>query len=244
MASENQPTNNTANWWKNSQFVNGLGNIAGGLFGMFGESNPANAAQNYLNQIPGEMGQYLNPYIQNGNSAYPFLQNYMNRGDNAANLLNSMYPSMIANPGQFMNQMGQGFQKSPGYDWQTSQALGAANRAAAAGGMAGSPAEQQQIAGVTNQLANQDYYNYLNHAMNIFGTGVSGLNDISNQGLNTSQNIYNTGYNASSDLASSLASYLMSQGNFAYAGGVNQNEGMLGGLGALASGIGDIANFF
>lgn len=239
MSLENQPSNSTANWWGNSQFANGLGGILGGLGGIFG-SNPANGAENYLNQIPGDLNKYLNPYIQNGNDAYGFLKNYMNMGDSASNMLFGLYGNLANNPGQFMNQLGAGFQKSPGYDWQVNQALGSANRAAAAGGMAGSPAEQQQIAGVTNQLANQDYYNYLNHVMDMFGQGTQGLSNISNQGLNTGQNIYNTGYSASSDLANSLASYLMSQGNLAYAGGINRNEGLMGGLGALGAGIGNL----
>lgn len=230
------------NWWNNQNIWSGLGNIGSGIANMFG-NNPADSAQGYLNQIPGEMGQYLNPYINNGNDAYGYLKPYMQRGDSASNMLMGAYGGMISNPGQFMNQMGQGFQQSPGYGFQTSQALGQANRAAAAGGMAGSPAEQQQIAGVTNQLANQDYYNYLNHTMDMFGQGLNGLQNMSGQGLQAGQNIYNTGYGASSDLANSLADYYMSQGNLAYAGGQNQNSSLLGGLGSLASGLGSLFSF-
>lgn len=230
------------NWWNNQNIWGGLGNIGSGIANMF-QSNPADAAKGYLNQIPGEMGGYLNPYINNGNQAYGYLQPYMQRGNNAGNMLMGQYGAMTSNPGQFMNQIGQGFQQSPGYEFEQSQALGQANRAAAAGGMAGSPAEQQQIAGVSGQIANQDYYNYLNHAMDMFGQGMNGLQNMSGQGMNAAQNVYNTGYNASSDMANSLADYYMSQGNLGYAGAQNQNNSMLGGLGSLASGLGSLFSF-
>jgi hypothetical protein len=39
-----------------------------------GMQNPANGAQGYLNQIPGMMQGYYNPYIQAGQQALPQLQ--------------------------------------------------------------------------------------------------------------------------------------------------------------------------
>lgn len=226
--------------WSNPSMWGGIGGIAGGLASFF-QQNPADAASKYYNQIPGALGQYLNPYIQNGNDAYGFLKNYMNRGDTAGNLSMGAYSGLVNDPSGFMNKLGSTFQQSPGYNWQTSQALGAANRAAAAGGMAGSPAEQQQIAGVTNQLANQDYYNYLNHVMNTFNTGLNGLNGISDQGYNASQGVYTSGANAANAMAQAMANYYASQGNLAYAGAQNDNNSMLGGIGSLASGIGALA---
>lgn len=226
---------------KNPNLFSGLGDIGGGLASLFGlGQNPANASEKYLNQIPGVYGQYLNPYIQNGNQAFGNLQGFMNRGNTAGNLSLGAFSGLVNNPAQFMNQLGSTFQQSPGYNWENNQALQAANRASAAGGMAGSPAEQQQIAGVTGQLANQDYYNYLNHVMSLFGSGLSGLQDMSGQGLNASQGVYNTGANASSDIANSMAQYYANQGNLAYAGAQNQNNSMFGGLGALASGLGSL----
>lgn len=226
--------------WSNPNLWGGIGDIGGGLADMFLNNNPANATKKYLNQIPGIYGQYLNPYINNGNQAFGYLQNYMNRGNTAGDLSLGAFSGLVNNPAQFMNQLGSTFQRSPGYNWEANQALQSANRASAAGGMAGSPAEQQQIAGVTGQLANQDYYNYLNHVMSLFGTGLSGLQGISDQGLNSSQGIYNTGFNASNDIANSLAQLYANQGNLAYAGTQNQNNSFLGGLGGLAAGIGQL----
>ena len=229
-------------WWQNPSMWGGLGGIAGGLASFF-QQNPSDAASKYYNQIPGALGQYLNPYIQNGNQAYGYLNNFMNRGNTAGDLSLGINSSLVNNPAGFMNQLGSTFQQSPGYDWEKGQALQSANRASAAGGMAGSPAEQQQIAGVTGQLANQDYYNYLHNVLGVFGSGMEGLNGISNQGYNASQGVYGSGANAANSMAQAMANYYASQGNLAYAGAQNSNNSMLGGLGSLASGIGSLAAF-
>jgi len=180
--------------------------------GMGNKSNPANAAQPYLNQLPGMMQQQYNPYIQGGMGELPNLQ--------------QQYGAMT-NP-NFINQMGQNFQQSPGYQFGVNQATNAANRAAAAGGMAGSPQEQQNLAGSITGMANQDYYNWMNHAMGAYGAGVQGEHQL-----------YDTGFNASNELANNLGSIGESQANLAYAGQQNQNQmrgGMFGaGLGLLGS---------
>jgi hypothetical protein len=179
-----------------------------------GMQNPANGAQGYLNQIPGMMQGYYNPYIQAGQQALPQLQ--------------QQFGMLTNNPGAVMNKIGSGFQQSPGYNWQVKQSMNAANNAAAAGGMLGSPAEQQSAATAVNGLANQDYYNYLNHGMNMYDTGLQGL-----QGMNQ------MGFNASTGLANNLANVMQSQANLSYAGQSNQNQmngGLFGaGLGFLGS---------
>jgi len=227
--------------WSNPSMWSGIGGIGAGLASFF-QKNPTEAAQGWYNQIPGGLSRYLNPYIDNGNQAYGYLNNYMNRGNTAGNLSLGINTNLANNPAGFMNQLGSTFQQSPGYNWENNQMLQQANRASAAGGMAGSPAEQQQIANVTGQLANQDYYNYLHNVMNVFGTGLEGLNGISNQGYNASQGVYGTGANAANSMAQALANYYASQGNLAYAGAQNQNNSMMGGIGALASGIGALAS--
>lgn len=195
----------------------GMGDLLGaGLlgWGMSNYQNPADSAMPYMNQISQMLPGYFNPWINAGKAMLPQLQ--------------QQYGQLVNNPGGVMNRIGAGFQQSPGYQFQTQQALNAANRAAAAGGMAGSPMEQQSIAGTVNQLANQDYYNYLNHGMSLYGQGLNGMNDMSHMGLQ-----------ASSNLGEDLASALMSQAQLAYAGQANQNQfmgGSMGGIGGLISG--------
>ena len=188
----------------------GLGSVLGGLFG--DNQNPADAAMPYLGQIEGKMKPYYQPYISAGQSALPELQ--------------KQYQSLMSNPGALMQQIGQGYQASPGYGWQQNEAMQAGNNAAAAGGMLGSPAHQQNAQATASGLANQDYYNYLNHALNQYQTGLQGMGGINQMG-----------YGASSEMASNLAKALQSQATAAYGGAAGQNAsdaGMFGGLGSLA----------
>lgn len=185
--------------------------LTGGLQALFGGGgkNSASAAMPYLNQIPGAYQQHLGPYEQFGTNQLPILQ--------------KQYRNLLNNPGDFYNQLGAGYQQSPGYKFQTDQALGAANRAAAAGGMLGSPQEQQNIAGITNQLANQDFNQYLQQVLGIYGQGLGGLQGLANNGLS-----------AATNTAGGLSNLYGSQANLAYAGQNNQNQQRSGFGGSLA----------
>lgn len=212
------------------------GFIENGLENMFGYQDPSDAASGYLNKLPGMYNSIFNPYMQAGQNALAGMSQYENRGNAAGNALMGQYNQMTNDPGGLINKMGSSFHQSPGYAFQTSQALGAANRAAAAGGMAGSPAEQQNIAGVTNQLANQDYYNYLNHAQNVYGMGIQGMQHTEGLGANLGEDIYNQGANAAGNLAQGLGSAYMSQASNAYSGAINNNQRIGAMIGPMFSG--------
>jgi hypothetical protein len=188
-------------------FFSGIGNFFGGLFG---DGNASDAANQYYGQIPDILKQYLGPYADRGNQVFPGLQN--------------QYNQLMNDPGGLLNKLGQGYKQSPGYQFQVNQATEAANHAAAAGGMLGSPEHQQNVANMTNNLANQDYNQYLGKVLNMYGHGLSG-----------EQTIYNTGAGASGNLGENLANSLMNQGNLAYSNGVNQNQSMQQLLGLLLS---------
>ncbi len=164
-----------------------------------GYKDPAKAAQPYLNQVPETISPYYQPYI--------------NAGQGSLNTLQQQYGNLVNNPGQQLNTIGQGYQQSPGYDFQMQQALQAANHAAAAGGMTGSPQNQQQNMQVASDIANQDYYNWLGQALGLYNTGLSGTQDINKMG-----------YGASNELAQSLANNLMSQSGLQYQGAQGQNQ--------------------
>jgi len=196
--------------------VGGLGAGVGAL--LFGNNNdPYGDAAKYFNQIPGKTSPYFNPYINAGLNSLPTLTGQFN--------------NLINDPAGVMNKVGAGYQESPGYQFQLKQGLNAANNAAAAGGMLGTPANQYNAASFATGLANQDYYNYLNHALGQYQLGVNGLN-----------NINNMGYNASDTLAGIIGNSLMNQGNLAFssAAAKNQAEGsewgdIMGGIGTLAA---------
>lgn len=194
--------------------------VAGGLFNMFGGyNNPADEALPEIDKIGSTISPYYQPYIDAGRGMLPQLQ--------------GQYGQLTGNPGQFMNQIGSNFQKSPGFDFARQQAEQSATNAAAAGGMAGSPQHQQQVAGMVTNLANQDYNNWLSGALGMYNRGLGGM-----EGLNT------MGFNSSNELAQSLANALLTKANLKYQGANANNQAQGGGLGSLVGGLASMASFF
>lgn len=185
-------------------------------------NNPADEGMKYLDKIPGTISPYYNPYINAGNESLGSLMNQFN--------------DLLSNPGSSMNKIGLGYQQSPGYQFSLDQATNAAKMAAASGGMAGSPMHQNEAASIATNYANQDYYNWLSRALQMYFAGLSGQQDI-----------MHTGYGASNELANSLGNNLMNQANMAYKGVENANQmkadnynrdmGLLGGIASGLSGF-------
>lgn len=161
--------------------------------------NPADAAMPYLDQIPGTIKPYYNPYI--------------NAGKGALDTLTGQYDQLVKNPSAILASIGKNYQQSPGYGFNYNQSMNAANSAAASGGMLGTPAHQQEAATLASSLASQDYNDYISKALMAYFQGISGEQDLTH-----------TGYGASNELANSLGNNLMNQGNMAYAGQQNQNQ--------------------
>ena len=210
----------------------GLGGIAGGIFQMM-MGNPADAAMGYYNKIPGMLNSIYSPYMKAGMNA---VNPYLAGGQFAGSALTDQIGKLLSNPSGFMNQMGSNFKQSPGYAFQTQQAQQAVNNAAAAGGMAGSPLQQQNSASVVNNLANQDYYNYLNHAIGLYNTGFNGAQNMYDTGANIANNMYSVGGNMANNYGQNLAETYMNQGNLSYLGQENQNQNMGGGIGSIIAG--------
>lgn len=176
----------------------------------FHPKNPADEANKYIGQIPGQVHPYFDPYIQAGQRSIPNLE--------------EQYNQLLTNPSDKLSEFGQGYQQSPGFQFALKQALQGANHAAAAGGMAGSPQHEQQNMEIATNLGNQDYYNYLNHVMGLYDKGLSG-----------EQGFYSGGQNASTNMANSIAQVLAQQGNLAFQGDRQQNQYNNDFLGSLAS---------
>jgi hypothetical protein len=220
----------------------GIGSIMSGLYNLYGTNDPYSSAMPYYDKIPGMLNQEYSPWINGGKSALPQLQQYMGRGNSAGGELMNQYSQMTNNPSGLINRLGAGFKESPGYSFQTSQALNAANRASAAGGMAGSPEEQQNIATTTNQLANQDYYNYLNHSQQLYGQGIEGLQKTEGLGAMVGSDLYNTGASSANSLANNLGAAYMNQGNLRFSDTQYNNQRKGQAYGQMWGGINDIFN--
>ena len=84
------------------------------------------------------------------------------------------YEGLVQDPTQKLSQIGAGYKQSPGYQFALNQALKGVGQASAAGGMAGSPQQQQQAAATAQGLASQDYGQYMQRALGLYGTGLAG----------------------------------------------------------------------
>jgi hypothetical protein len=193
----------------------GLGaGLAGGLGGMLGSlfmKDPASMANKYYDQMEGRTGQYLNPYI--------------NQGMGAMGQLGGQYGSLINDPSGMLAKFGANYKQSPGFQNQLKQALAGAGQAAAAGGMAGSPMHEQQNMQLASDLSAQDYNNYMNQVMGLYGTGLQGQ-----------QGIANMGFGASRDMANNIAQLLEQQAQAAYQNQAAKRSGFsnfISGLGGL-----------
>ncbi len=199
--------------WRKNYLQEGGGGLIGGMIGQFfGGQSPGGAAQGYLDQIGPMLTQAYNPYIQAGQRALPTLEN--------------QYGGLVEDPAAKLEQFGAGYKASPGYQYQVDEATRAANQAASAGGMLGSPAEQAELAKTVGGIASQDYYKYLGNVMGLYGQGLAGT-----------QGLYGTGFQATSGLSTDLAESLMSQANAAAAQAAQQQQQGAG----IGGEIGDIA---
>ena len=160
--------------------------------------NPADSAMPYLDKIPGTITPYFQPYIS--------------AGKDSMSTLMDQYNQLLSNPSDMLNKVGEGYQKSPGYDYQLREGLDAANKAAAAGGMLGTAAHQQDATQVAQDISNKDFEQWLQHALSLYGRGLSG-----EEGINQ------MGFNASTGLADDLAANLGNQAGTAYQSTANQN---------------------
>lgn len=202
-----------------AQMGSGLGQM------LFGGDNPSDSAMQYFPQMKDTLEKYLSPYMDAGQRALPGLEKH--------------FGSLMDSPGGRLNEIGAGFQKSPGFDFALKQALQAGNNASAAGGMAGTPQHQYQAMQTATGFANQDFNNWLNHALGLYGTGLMG-----------NQNIYGVGAQAGIGLGEDLAGMLSQQSGLAYKGQDYSNtrrgnsmSSIFGGLGSLFGGGGGFGGF-
>lgn len=194
------------------------GMIGGGLASMFGNwTNPADEAMPYLEGLPGQMKPYFDPWIDAGKRQIPGLEDE--------------YGKLTGDPGAFINNMGKGYQQSPGFEFAMKRALGAANQSSAAGGMAGSPAAQEWSQGIASNMAAKDYNNWLQNALGAYNRGLSGR-----------ENMFGTGAKMGADFGNTIGNVELQKALLKYMGqnAENQREGEM--WGALGSGIGAIGS--
>jgi hypothetical protein len=186
------------------------------LFG--GGKNPADAAMPYLNQIPGQTQQYQQPWFDAGKNMIPGLSD--------------QYNQLMNDPSKRLNEIGAGYKESPGFKFAMQQALQGSGHAAAAGGMAGSPQHEQQNMQLSNDIASKDYNDYMQNALGMYGMGLNGGQNMSNQGQQSGQS-----------MADMIAQTLAQQGNLAFQGQAQKNKNQSDMWGNIFKGAGSLAAF-
>lgn len=199
-----------SDWLK---YLPGAGAIGAGAYGLFGhQKNPADVANQYIGKIPGQTEQYYKPWME--------------AGQRQLHPLEEQYGQLMQNPGGKFNEIGQNFHESPGFKFALQQILQANANKENAMGMGGSPEQTQQDMTLANNLANQDYYNYMHGATGLYGQGLQG-----------SQNLAGMGQQAGSNFADMIASALAQQGSNAAIGQMQQNQNKAGGIGNILGGL-------
>jgi len=194
----------------------GAAGIGGGLYNIFGPGpGIAKEANKYMNQIPGAMRPYYQPYMEAGKTAL---------GD-----LMGQYGQLTGSTGDVYNKLAGGYQQSPGYQSALNEAMRAVGNQAAAAGMAGSPAAQVSAAEYSGKLAQQDFGDYMNRMMGLYNTGLQGMSGINQMG-----------YGASTDYANMLGSILGQQGQYGAMEKAMRNQQRGQGIGQLFGGLGSL----
>jgi hypothetical protein len=186
-----------------------IGGVLGSLFG--NQAPDYSNVESQLQQIPGTITPYFQPYIQAGEQSLGGLQQQLT--------------GLLQDPGALMQSLGAGYRTSPGMQQSMMQATEAANRAAAAGGQLGAPGVQAAIAKQVQGMGEKDYGDYLNRVLGLYGTGVSGLSGLTQLGAGMSRG-----------LAEDLAQARMSQAGLEEARMQAEQQSqasLMGGLGSL-----------
>lgn len=118
-------------------------------------------------------------------------QPFSEAGTESLGTLQEQLAKMYGDPSALYAQLGAGYQQSPGFQYSVDEATKAAQRAAAAGGQLGSPAEQQALAKQVSGMASQDFGDYMNKVLGLYGGGVQGLTGLTGMGFQSAEDIAN-----------------------------------------------------
>lgn len=157
---------------------------------LFSREDPMKNANKYLEQIPGIGKQYYNPFIESGRKA--------------GTLLEGEYGKLMK-PTSFIDDIMKNYDMSKGAIYKRDQLGRGIGATAAAGGYAGTPEHMQEYGEMSNKLMSDDMQQYLQNALGVYGTGLSG-----------EQDIYGKGYSASDKLAELISGVLSSQAGGAF----------------------------
>ncbi len=152
------------------------GAIGGGLIGLLGGSPYGDAESGYQN-LSDLLRSIYGPYMS---AATGMIPGYT-----------SSLSGLTGNPTGLEDSIMSKYSTSPMAQYQTQQATQAGDRAAAAGGVLGTPAMQQQMAGNIQGIVSQDQGQYLQNAIQPYEFGLGQQGNFINMGANMANNFGN-----------------------------------------------------
>lgn len=167
------------------------------LFG--GGSNPTDAANQYLDQIPG--------------AAHQGYDDYINAGKDASGKTKSQYEDMMSDPSGFINKLMEKYKTSEGYGYSKDKLLKEMSNTSAAGGIAGSPYDQVNQAEGVQGLLSKDMQQFLTNALGRYDKGLDGEEGIATRG-----------YDASGKLTDAISGGLNQKGGLAFNDAQQKNK--------------------
>lgn len=162
-------------------------------------SNPADAAMPYLEEVPGWVDEYYNPYIETGLEAGGIAQD--------------QYAAMASDPAAYYNDIYSNYDQSDYYKYQSDLMGETAANTSAAGGYSGTDTDVMKQTELQNALLSKDFQQYLTNYMAIQGQGLQG-----------EQQMYTTGYGASNQAANAMIQNSNAKAGLSYAGTASQNQ--------------------
>ena len=151
-----------------------------------GYGNATGALTNYTGQAQGALSSGVDKAVgtvEGGNASF---QPYATNGGAATGMLSN---ALGLNGAAGNAAATSAFQSAPGYQYSVNQATDAATRAAAAAGMGASGNTLKAVTTLGQNLANQNYQQYLTNLQGVAGQGLTAASGISgnNQAAGTAQ---------------------------------------------------------
>ena len=157
-------------------------------------------------------GQQLSPYEAAGGYSLPRYEQGLGE---------QMQDNGVGQIDNILNQ----YHYSPWAQHETQGATQAANNAATASGLLGTPQEQEALAGKISGITSQDQQQFLNNALGQYDQGLQGLYGLSNLGYNAT--------NQYGDYLGNLANYQAQRQNAQNQHDAARNASLWGGIGTL-----------
>lgn len=191
-------------------------NILDSIFG--GGSNASDAANQYLNQIPGEAHNAYDPYI--------------NQGKESGTNIHAAFEQLMKDPQGFINNIMNGYKESDAYKYQSDKLGKSLSNTAASGGIAGTPLDQMNQGEQLQGLLSADQQQWLQNVLGRFDLGLQG-----------EQNEATQGYDATKNLNDIISGSLNQQGGLAFNNAQQNNSNQNAFIKFLTKALGTGAGF-